>query len=58
MTRRRNERPSTVFSLQQNNQLNTTNWVTPTETVIDTGTNKFITVDHPKGSRFYRLSKP
>jgi hypothetical protein len=50
--------PSTGFSLQQNNQLNTTNWVTPTETVNDTGTIKFITVDHPVGSRFYRLFKP
>ena len=50
--------PSTGFSLQQNNQLNTTNWVTPTETVNDTGTIKFITADHPVGSRFYRLFKP
>src|SRR5215510_11889565 len=50
--------PSTGFSLQQNNQLNTTNWVTPTETVNDTGTIKFITVAHPVGSRFYRLFKP
>lgn len=50
--------PSTGFSLQQNDQLNTTNWVTPTETVNDTGTIKFITVDHPVGSRFYRLFKP
>ena len=51
--------PSTGFTLQQNNQLNTTNWVTPTETVNDTGTIKFITVD-PSGvvSRFYRLFKP
>ena len=32
--------------------------MTPTETVIDTGTIKFITVDHPVGSRFYRLFKP
>ena len=50
--------PSTGFSLQQNNQLNTTNWVTPTETVTDTGTIKFIAVDPPMGSRFYRLFKP
>jgi hypothetical protein len=50
--------PSTGFSLQQNNQLNTTNWVTPTETVNVTGTIKFITVAHPVGSRFYRLFKP
>jgi len=50
--------PSTGFSLQQNNQLNPTNWVTPTETVTDTGTIKFITVDPPMGSRFFRLFKP
>jgi len=50
--------PSTGFSLQQNNQLNTTNWVTPIESVNDTGTFKFIMVD-PSGvvSRFYRLFK-
>jgi hypothetical protein len=50
--------PSTGFSLQQNNQLTTTHWITPTETVTDTGTIKFITVDSSVGSRFYRLSKP
>ncbi|HEX5222492.1 MAG TPA: Calx-beta domain-containing protein [Verrucomicrobiae bacterium] len=50
--------PSTGFSLQQNNQLNTTNWVTPAETVNDTGDIKFITVDPSGGSRFYRLFKP
>jgi len=50
--------PSTGFSLQQNTQLNTTNWVTPTETVTDNGTIKFITVDPVVGSRFYRLFKP
>jgi len=49
---------STGFSLQQNTQLNTTNWVTATETVTDTGTIKFITVDPPVGSRFFRLFKP
>jgi len=50
--------PSTGFFVQQNNQLNTPNWVTPTETVTDNGTIKFITVDPPVGSRFYRLFKP
>jgi len=50
--------PSTGFSLQQNHQLNTTNWITPSETVTDTGTIKFITVDPGVGSRFYRLFKP
>jgi len=49
---------STGFFLQQNNQLNTTNWVTPMETVTDTGILKFITVDPAVGSRFFRLFKP
>jgi len=49
---------ATGFALQQNTQLNTTNWVTPMETVTDTGTLKFITVDPVVGSRFYRLFKP
>jgi len=49
---------STGFSLQQNTQLNTTNWVTATETVTDNGTLKFITVDPSVGSRFFRLFKP
>ena len=50
--------PSTGFTLQQNTNLNTTNWVTPLETVNNDGTNKFITVNPPTGRRFYRLLKP
>ena len=50
--------PSTGFNLQQNLNLNTTNWVTPPETVIDNGTIKFINVNPPTGNRFYRLFKP
>jgi len=53
--------PSTGFTLQQSTNLNTTNWVTPAETVNDDGTNKFITVNPPAGvrtHRLYRLFKP
>jgi hypothetical protein len=50
--------PSTGFNLQQNNDLTTTTWVTPSESVTDNGTIKFIIVNPPVGNRFYRLSKP
>src|SRR5580765_1321498 len=50
--------PSTGFGLQQNPNLNTPNWTTPSETVTDSGTNKFIIVNPPTGSRYYRLFKP
>lgn len=50
--------PSTGFVLHQNANLNTTNWVTPAETITDNGTNKFIIVDPPAGTRFFRLSIP
>jgi hypothetical protein len=50
--------PSTGFNLQQNTNLNTAIWVTPSEIVTDNGTIKFIIVNHPVGSRYYRLFKP
>ena len=50
--------PSLGFSLLQNTNLNTTNWVSPPETVNDNGTERFIMVNPPAGSRFYRLQKP
>ena len=50
--------PSTGFNLQQNNDLNTANWVAPMEPVTDNGTNNSIVVNPPVGNRFYRLSKP
>jgi len=50
--------PSTGFTLQQNTNLATTNWFVPSEAVSDNGTIKFITVNPPLGSRFYRLVKP
>ena len=50
--------PSTDFGLQQNTDLNPANWTTPSETVTDNGTNKFIIVNPPTGNRYYRLFKP
>lgn len=50
--------PSQGWSLQENLDLNTTNWVTPSEPVNEGGPNKFIIVNPPTGNRFYRLSKP
>ena len=50
--------PSTGFTLQQNSDLNSTNWVNAPQAVSDNGTNKFITVDPSAGRRFYRLVKP
>jgi len=50
--------PSTGWNLQQNADLNTTNWVAPSQTVNHDGTNNFILVNPPGGSRFYRLINP
>jgi len=50
--------PSTGFVLQQNTNLSTTNWTTPSETVTDNGTSKSISVSASVGNRFYRLFKP
>jgi hypothetical protein len=49
--------PSAGFSLQQENGLNTSNWVTPAETVNDNGVIKYIIVNPPAGNRLYRLKK-
>ena len=49
---------ATGFNLQVSTNLATTNWVTPSETVQDNGTNKFILVNPPTGNRFYRLKNP
>jgi pectate lyase len=49
---------SSSFVLQQNGDLGTTNWVAPSETVMDDGTNRFITVDPTGTNRFFRLTKP
>jgi len=50
--------PSAGFTLQQNSDLSTTNWIAAPQPVTDNGTNKFILVDPPTGNRFYRLFKP
>jgi hypothetical protein len=50
--------PSTGFTLQQNADLLTTNWVAAPQAVSDNGTTKFIIVNPPTGNRFYRLFKP
>ena len=50
--------PSTGFSLQQNTDLSTTNWVAPTETINNNGTVNFIIVSPPASQRFYRLKSP
>ena len=50
--------PSAGFILQQNADLNTSNWVAAPQTVTDNGTNRFIIVSPPAGNRFYRLRAP
>ncbi|PWU16792.1 MAG: hypothetical protein C5B50_12660 [Verrucomicrobia bacterium] len=50
--------PSTGFGLQQNTDLRTTTWTTPSETMQDNGSVKFIVINPPSGNRFYRLVKP
>ena len=50
--------PSTGFTLQQNADLNTTNWSAAPQTVTDNGTNRFILVSPPTDNRFFRLFKP
>ena len=49
---------STGFTLQQNADLNTANWVAAPQAVSDNGATKFILVNPPVGNRFYRLFKP
>jgi hypothetical protein len=48
--------PSTGWRLQQNSVVNGGTWITPSETVTDNGTTKFIVVNPPTGNRFYRLT--
>ena len=49
---------STGFSLQEAFSVTQVGWTTPSETVTDNGTNKFIVVNPPTGNRYYRLFKP
>jgi hypothetical protein len=50
--------PSSGWTLLQNTNLATTNWVAAPETVQDNGSIKFIIVNPPTAQRFYRLYKP
>ena len=49
---------ATGFTLQQNGQLGTSNWSAAAQTITDDGTNKYIIVNPPAGTHFYRLFKP
>jgi hypothetical protein len=46
---------TTNWILQQNTDLNSTNWVTAPDAITDNGTLKFIIVNPPAVNRFYRL---
>ena len=48
----------TGYNLQVNTNLATTNWLAPAEAVQTNGANKFILVNPPTGSRYYRLKNP
>ncbi|HXJ72420.1 MAG TPA: hypothetical protein VNM37_06190, partial [Candidatus Dormibacteraeota bacterium] len=50
---------SAGFNLQQNtNSISTANWSGVPTTPTDNGTIKYIIVNPPTGTRFYRLSRP
>ena len=50
--------PSTDFTLQQNSNLNSTNWVNVTPTPIVTNGLNQVIVSPPVGTQFYRLEFP
>jgi hypothetical protein len=50
--------PLTGWTLQQNGDLNTTNWTDVLMPPADDGTNKSVVVSTSVGSNFYRLNKP
>jgi hypothetical protein len=50
--------PALNFFLQQSPGVVFPSWTTPPETIQDDGTNRFIIVNSPSGTRFYRLFKP
>jgi len=50
--------PSMGWTPQVNTSLSSTNWLTPSETIQDNGTIKYIIVNSRTGNRFYRLNKP
>lgn len=48
--------PSTGWKLQQKLDLSPGSWASPSETINDNGTEKFIIVKPPVGNHFYRLT--
>jgi len=50
--------PATGWTLQQNGDLNATNWSEVLTMPNDDGTTKNVVVSPPVGNRFYRLSNP
>jgi hypothetical protein len=50
--------PSTGFRLQENTDLNPTNWINVSLQVTDNGSTKSVIVNSSAGPRCYRLSKP
>ena len=50
--------PSTGFLLEQTAAPARSSWLTPPETIMDDGTNKFIIVHPATGNRFFRLVRP
>jgi hypothetical protein len=49
--------PSTGFVLQQNPNVNSTNWANVSQTPADNGTNKSILISPPRGNLFFRLKQ-
>jgi hypothetical protein len=47
--------PSTGWTLQQNSDLATTNWVAPPQTITSDGASSFIIATRPSGNLFFRL---
>lgn len=50
--------PSSGFSLYQNSNVNSTNWTLVSPPPMDDGTNKWVVVNSPTDSRYYRLINP
>jgi hypothetical protein len=48
----------TLFSLQENTDLNTTNWVPVATPPTDDGTNNIVIIAPAAGNRFFRLNWP
>jgi uncharacterized lipoprotein YddW (UPF0748 family) len=50
--------PSPGWVLQQITNVVSTNWIAPAELISDNGTDRFITLNPPVGTRFFRLVSP